>query len=527
MIERSDTPRSVIIIGAGIAGLSAGCYAQMNGLRSQIFELHRIPGGLCTSWRHRGYLFDGSIRLLGGTSPASSTYPLWQELGMMEGRQVHYYDEFVRFEGRDGRSLILYTNIERLEQHMLELSPVDEDVIHDLARALRQFTRMELPVDMTPSDPLEFMQLGQEMLPMLWPTLRWLKVTVSDFAERFQDPLLREALPHFFQFSRPDFPMMLLLSSIAMMNDREMGYPIGGSLKFAEDLAQRYLDLGGQIHYRSRVEEIVVQESLAPRGEGMARAVGVRLADGSVHHADIVISAADGRSTIFRMLHGLYADDTIRSYYADLPVCQSIVQISLGVAADWSCEPPMVSFPLPQPIELGNVKLDRLVLKQYSFDPTMAPPGKSVLTLWCAADYAYWHNLRADREAYKAAKDQVAARVIQALEERYPGFAATVEEVDVATPVTYERYTGNWQGAFAGWAMTTRKMSMMVGHPMSKTLPGLDRFYMIGQWVEPGGNVELSAASGRDVIKDICRAEGLDFRTSVSTAKLGPARERS
>jgi hypothetical protein len=64
--------------------------------------------------------------------------------------------------------------------------------------------------------------------------------------------------------------------------------------------------------------------------------------------------------------------------------------------------------------------------------------------------------------------------------------------------------------------MTTRKMSMMVGRPMSKTLPGLDRFYMIGQWVEPGGNVELSAASGRDVIKDSCRAGDLVFRTSLS-----------
>ena len=56
--------KSIIIIGAGIAGLSAGCYAQMNGYRSQIYEMHKIPGGLCTSWRRRGYLFDGSLRYL-------------------------------------------------------------------------------------------------------------------------------------------------------------------------------------------------------------------------------------------------------------------------------------------------------------------------------------------------------------------------------------------------------------------------------------------------------------------------------
>jgi len=52
--------KSVIIIGAGIAGLAAGCYAQMNGYRSQIFEMHDLPGGLCTAWERRGYVFDGS-----------------------------------------------------------------------------------------------------------------------------------------------------------------------------------------------------------------------------------------------------------------------------------------------------------------------------------------------------------------------------------------------------------------------------------------------------------------------------------
>ena len=58
------TERSVIIIGAGIAGLSAGCYLQMNGYRTQIFELHDKPGGLCASWKRMGYTIDGCIHWL-------------------------------------------------------------------------------------------------------------------------------------------------------------------------------------------------------------------------------------------------------------------------------------------------------------------------------------------------------------------------------------------------------------------------------------------------------------------------------
>jgi len=155
------------------------------------------------------------------------------------------------------------------------------------------------------------------------------------------------------------------------------------------------------------------------------------------------------------------------------------------------------------------------MVKHYSFDPSMAPAGKSVLSVWCEADYDYWKALHDEPERYREAKDAVARAVIQSLDARYPGLAAQVEVIDVATPMTYVRYTGNWRGAFAGWAMTTRKMSMLMGQGMKRTLPGLSNFYMIGQWVEPGGNIELAASSGRDVIKDICNAEEQPFLTAA------------
>jgi len=503
----------MIIIGAGVAGLSAGCYAQMNGYHTRIYELHRIPGGLCTSWRRGKFVFDGALRYLTGTSPQSKTHQLWQELDLLRDNAIYYYDDFICFEGADGRAFHLYTDIDRLEAHMLKLSPQDREPIRDFIRGLHDFRKMELPVDLTPSDPIEAMQLGQSMMPVLEPVLRWRNVTVLQFSQRFKDPFLREMLPQFLQFSPPDFPMMLLLTTLANMHDREAGYPIGGSLRFAQSLADRYLGLGGEIQTRSRVSEILVAPPLG-NSNGADRACGVRLEDGSEHHADVILSAADGHSTIYDMLGGRYLSNAVRSYYRDMPTAKSILQISLGVDRDFSHEPPTISFPLPEPTALAGISHNRLVLKHYCFDPTMAPPGKSVLSLWVEADYKHWKELCADRAAYRAAKDQVANVVIDALERRFPGLSDQVERVDVATPVTYERYTANWRGAFAGWAMTTKKMSMMMGGGMSKTLPGLDNFYMLGQWVEPGGNVELSVASGRDVIKDLCKLEGKPFTTA-------------
>ncbi|MCK5251553.1 MAG: NAD(P)/FAD-dependent oxidoreductase, partial [Thermoplasmata archaeon] len=100
-----------------------------------------------------------------------------------------------------------------------------------------------------------------------------------------------------------------------------------------------------------------------------------------------------------------------------------------------------------------------------------------------------------------------ADQVVAALDRRYPGLADQVEMRDVATPMTYQRYTGNWQGSFLGWLISTKTLRMR----MSKTLPGLKDFYMAGQWVEPGGSVPTALMSGRHVIQVICKKDKKAF----------------
>lgn len=495
---------TALIIGAGVAGLSAGCYAQMNGFRSRIFELHTIPGGLCTSWRREGYLFDGAVRYLVGTGEHTRTYPMWRELGVLPRQGVHYYDEFIRYEGRDGRSVDFYTDPDRLEDHLLAIAPRDDDPIREFTDGLRALADFDLPLDLSPDDAAEGLNFGRVMLGHGLPLLRWMGTTVRSFAERFHDPLLREAFTGFFQCTPADFPMLMMLMTLAPMGSKSSGYPIGGSLDLAEAMARRYKALGGKISYGARVTEIVVENDTA---------VGVRLDDGSEHRGDIVISAADGRSTIFDMLGGQYANGRVRGWYEQLPVAESIMQVSLGVRRDFSAVAPMLDLPLAKPIDMGGQLHERLVLKHYCFDPTMTDPGKSALTVWAEAGHAHWAGMRRDEARYLAEKERVGQEVVDALDQRFPGLAAAVDVIDVATPVTFERYTANWKGSIHGWALGMRKMEYMVRMGMPKTLPGLSNFYMIGQWIEPAGNVQLSAASGRDVIEMICRRRRQDFVT--------------
>jgi phytoene dehydrogenase-like protein len=100
------------------------------------------------------------------------------------------------------------------------------------------------------------------------------------------------------------------------------------------------------------------------------------------------------------------------------------------------------------------------------------------------------------------------------LERFYPGIRQKVEVIDVATPLSVERYTGNWQGSSCGWLLTKKTMLYMLTG-IRKTLPGLGNFYMIGQWVEPGGSVPVVAMSGRNVIQAICHTDHKPFVTNL------------
>ena len=168
-----NTDLDLIIIGAGVAGLSAGCYAQMNGYRTQIFEMHNLPGGLCTAWERKGFVFDGCIHYLFGSGPGQPFYSMWEELGTVQGRQFVHHDELMRITGADGQTLIVYSDPNRLEAHMKELSPRDGKLIHAFCEGVRKFTRFDLSLlQQKPRDlmgPLDWAQLGLKMLPFCRP----------------------------------------------------------------------------------------------------------------------------------------------------------------------------------------------------------------------------------------------------------------------------------------------------------------------------------------------------------------------
>ena len=99
----------VVVIGAGIAGLSAGIYAARTGFDVTILEQHNISGGLSTSWSRKGYYFEGGMHWLTGSSEKMPLHRIWLETGaLQENNPIENRDPLYNLIDENGKVLSLY-----------------------------------------------------------------------------------------------------------------------------------------------------------------------------------------------------------------------------------------------------------------------------------------------------------------------------------------------------------------------------------------------------------------------------------
>jgi phytoene dehydrogenase-like protein len=490
----------VIIIGAGIAGLSCGCYLQMNGIPTEILEASLLPGGLCTSWHRGPYVFDGCLRWLTGTRPPSVFYQLWQELGAIAGRKVLIPDEILRVEDADGKTLSVPADLDELARAFKRIAPEDAGRINRLVRAARRCAPLEPPFE----KPLELMtrhekmRMGLRILPMLPVILSWMNLPITTYLARYKNELLRKTLR--IMVGNDDMSALVLVMILAFRTLKNTGFVAGGSWDFAMAIANRYARLGGAVRYKATVTSITVDGN---------RATGVQCADGTVVPAAMVVSCADGYTTIFKMLGGRFVDKKIRYLYERCKTFPAIVQVSLGIKHIYPDAPPVLNMFLSQPLRMDDQSsLDCLEVETFGFESGLCPAGTTVITIRGPASYEFWTGLKkTDPLRYRAEKKRVLQEVVTILETRFPGLTRHIERSDIATPATFVRYTGNWQGSYEGWLPTPR----ILGRRIPYMLPGLKDFYMAGHWVVAGGGLPSAALSGRYAAQMICAELGKVF----------------
>jgi phytoene dehydrogenase-like protein len=499
--------KSIIIIGSGMGGLAAGIYGQLNGFDTTIYEAHNLPGGQCTGWTRKGYVFDACLHSLNGFKQGSRVNNFWQELGAMPCETVSR-NEFVSAVFPDGTYVHDYFDVEKLEQHLKNLSPDDTELINEFINAIKSF--------LTEYDWFGISNFGSfpekmTMMPFFLSKLKYFKYTMGSFAGRFKNPYLKKTIP-LIRNSIPEVPLFGYLAEFSSCVTGDILWPRGGGFTLSKNMAENYVKLGGTIRYHKKAVKIITEKN---------RASGIELEDGTQHKADFIISNADGRKTIFDMLGGQYINRKVSRYckpYSDDNDVPWSVLVCLGVKRDLSKYPSSLIMFLEQPEIIAGKTIHHLHMQIYGFDKSMASEGKGVIKVELFCKPSHFSRFYNDKASYKAEKSKIAEQVITLLEKQFSGIREDIEVIETATLHTWERFMGGTQG-FNNFPKKYKELTdirnvldFIFGLNKMFTLPGLKNFFFTGQWVTSMGSLFSNALTGKTVIQKICRQCGIKFK---------------
>lgn len=475
--------RDIVIIGGGLAGLSAGCYALRNDYKTTIVEHNVALGGVCTAWERPPYVIDGCIHWLTG-GPYQRVYEELDILPAVETRTLKHWSTYR--DARDGFECAFQSDLDNLIRRLVEIAPEDArelERVRDGARSI-----LEMP---PPAQPVE-LRTVHDSLRMIWDmrgvagTFMHFRKPIGEWAqEHLRSPRLQRMFTRMYP---PSVPALFLLMVLGYLERGYLSRPVGGTTAFRDALVRSYRQRGGDVRLHSTVDEILVQND---------RVRGVRLSDGTEIESDLVISTASAPETVLRLLGGRYEGAATRERLETWTLVDPIVLVSYGVENPYAQAPGLLNLDHIEPFEVGGRACETMYLRVCNDDASYAPPGHSVVQALLPTDYDWWATRGT---SYNAAKDEVADAVLSKLAPHFAGIRSAVRVTDVATPLTFWSMARSWRGAYEGWLPTREDL---YGH-VHKKLRGLEGLYMAGQWVEPGGGVPTVTMSGRQVVELIC-----------------------
>lgn len=490
--------KKVIIIGGGIAGLSAGIYALQGGLTAEIYEKNAIAGGECTGWNRQGYHIDNCIHWLTGCRPEDELYKIWHNIGAIDDTTEFYREPYFYMMEMDGTKLHLWCDIEKARKEFLETAPEDEVELHKFFDSVKLAECVRIPSEKSLADMnlMEYMKFGMSMAGMGKVMQEYANDTIDDLANRFKNKYVREIFRRYLSGS---CMANVLISSYSFYTIKTAAIPIGGSVGMIKRIIERFEKLGGKIHTKKPVSKININ-----RG----RAESVTLEDGSTIFCDYVICATDPAITFEKLLPQNYMDKKLKKMYTETEgyMVTSTFHISFGIIGEDDCGDISGSCLFPcKHFTVGRKTVDFIGLRMYDYDDTLFPKDKRVIQcniLQDTEDYEYWHTIYHDKERYNSEKERIAKAVKERLYKQYPQLQNRLILLDTYSPMTFT----NWCGAHKGSYMSFFQMKGYKSLTAKNNIKRLSNVFIGSQWLTTNGGLPTAVTSGKFAAEKIILA---------------------
>lgn len=475
----------VVVIGAGIGGLFAAVELARQGASVLLLEQHYMVGGYCSTFRRAGYCFDASTHfypLLG--NPTTITGKILSDLGLQT--EWVRMDPVDTFHFPDGSRFDVPADFEPYRRALDELFPHENAGLESFFAATRE--------------------------AYLHGVLYHFRGKKTERYEAWADWTLRRALDTYIH----DPKLKLLLtadcahwgsppSRISFVFDAMLRlsyflgnyYPKGGSQAFADDLARRFEELGGDILMSAGARRILAERD---------RACGVEIEVDrgplkGFHRvaAGAVINNGDLRRVADRLLPADAVPPDWRRQVTELRPSFPCFLTHLGLKNledeelervqgyywnDW--DPDLV----------GKNGLRCKIFAPTLYEKAMAPPGGQVVILQKVLEQD--HDAVQDWPAHKA---EIEAYLLDHLASVLPGVREKIVVGTSASARTAWRFTWNAAGAMLGWEMSPDQL----GDKRPGNYGPIAQLWHVGHWTRPGGGITPVIVSALEVAREVAR----------------------
>ena len=491
--------KKIIIIGGGIAGVSAGVYACLSGYEVDIYEKNSIIGGECTGWNRKGLHIDNCIHWLTGTRKDTELYEVWCKVGALSEDTEYVNGDAFYSSVSNGVKVTLWSDLERTKTELLTISPEDRDEIEKFIRYVEYSKQCLFPAN-KPMDLWtikDYIKIGMAMKDFGPISKEFRKVSLEEYAGRFKHPAIQKLMCDYLP---NEYCAYSFFVSYATGVDGNGNIPMGASLQMSLRMANRCKELGGNIHVDQIVKSINVEKG---------KVVGITLGDNTRVKADYVISAVDTHTLFNKLIDNRYLPKSLKRAYESPEKYPTIsgFQVAFGIPFDGRKQDETVFIDI-EPLKAGNTFIDRMYVKIYGYDEIYIKDGKCVMQTCLTqsdADYEYWKSL--PKRDYEENKKNLVAEIMKRICNQFPAYEDNIEYLDAWTPLTYERYCNAYHGSYMSFITTPQGKQIQ----LNGRIKGIKNLYLAGQWVNSPGGLPVAVSSGKFAVQRILKSEKRDI----------------
>jgi phytoene dehydrogenase-like protein len=482
--------KNIIIIGSGIGGLMAGNLLAKKGHKATIFESHSMPGGYTAGFYRKGYYFESGTS---GFEASPTIFKAMKDIGVID--RIDFVKAGMRFVSDNFDAIP--RDYADYKKSVYSCFPSHKEKLDMIFSDLDQI----VSVTGNMNKPLPYLYSGLEMLTSILPSVlslpKLMKVakicgdmTSSEFASRYFEKD-SELFRLFSRFGYPDMSVMMVGGALSGLF-KELWAVKDGMQSWADILAENFRELGGDLKLKSYVDKIITENGTA---------VGISC-KGATYEADYVISAGDYKKTFLKLIDDkTLIPQTLRSNIERASVSEGYFTVYLGL--NMSNEELGKYMKVPHVFVFCKTGCDFYNSEDGEFfsksslevsSPSMvnskhAPERKSSLMLQTKSPYHWMNNWgNGDRKTYEQLKEKAMDSMIENISRLIPGLKERIEYRDAATPLTYERFTQNTDGASTAWSMNPKKAYFKNAMSVNIATP-VKNLYIGSSWAMQMGGV--------------------------------------